>query len=111
MFAACHNCQVVEEYKGHDSIAYGADWYKGQWAGQALSEQQESLTPQSTSLAAAAEVEATTEHVAALQLGAGQQQSQQQAKQVSSPGACDIIATCSFYDRRLHLWSPRHTAE
>lgn len=50
--------EVVEEYKGHGSIGYGADWHFGFGPGAAGA--------QSRSLA----------------------------------------ATCSFYDRLLHLWTP-----
>lgn len=63
---SCGQLSVVEEYKGHGSIGYGADWYRAGWAA--------SLKQQ----------------------GAADQQGQQPC----------LIATCSFYDRLLHLWSP-----
>lgn len=55
---------VVEEYKGHGSIAYGADW---------------------------------------VQMGAD-------AEVVGEQVHPTLIATASFYDRLLHLWSPEMAA-
>eukprot|EP00878_Enallax_costatus_P044588 GHUV01053264.1.p1 GENE.GHUV01053264.1~~GHUV01053264.1.p1 ORF type:complete len:156 (+),score=31.42 GHUV01053264.1:67-468(+) len=83
--------EVVEEYKGHESIAYGADWYQGS-----------SEKPASQTSRSAAECDVQTKAKSS-QFGKRQQQEQQQ-QGVSRHE--DLIATCSFYDRRLHLWSP-----
>jgi hypothetical protein len=104
--------QVVEQYKGHDSIAYGADWYKGSWptqtdscsagcsTGACGSAAQQGTPDAATSTAASAD--AVVDALAGLGLNVEQQQ---QAGLIGQ-GTRDIIATCSFYDRRLHLWSP-----
>lgn len=84
-----HLLQVVEQYTGHDSIAYGADWYKGQWPQPPSSRQSDAGTVLLHDEAATN----TPQHPA---------EQQQQHR--------DIVATCSFYDRRLHLWSPKHSS-
>ncbi|KAF6262815.1 WD40-repeat-containing domain protein [Scenedesmus sp. NREL 46B-D3] len=98
---------VVEEYKGHDSIAYGADWYKGP------------PLPATPSAAAAAATSAAADDIcdkggallesqaaaASAQLGGlTLNPAADEGKQQRRPQ--DVVATCSFYDRRLHLWSP-----
>lgn len=110
--AASACLQVVEQYTGHASIAYGADWYRGCWPPQADScstgcsmggggnDAQQGSPHESTSTAAAG---AAAEALAGLVLAA--QQQQQQAG-LAGQGSRDFVATCSFYDRRLHLWSP-----
>ncbi|KAL0368093.1 UNVERIFIED_CONTAM: hypothetical protein Scaly_1028200 [Sesamum calycinum] len=49
--------QVVEQYNKHDSLAYGADWQRGDAS-------------------------------------------------VAGTKKSPVIATCSFYDRLLHVWTP-----
>ena len=59
--------EVVEEYKGHESLAYGADWYQGTWC------------------------------------------SSEPGRPVENAGKSfvrSLVATCSFYDKALHVWEP-----
>lgn len=101
---------------GHDSIAYGADWYRGSWPPQAGGCSTSCSTGRSTgacgtSAQQGSSHEATTTAAADAAadvlagLGLTAQQQQQQAG-LTGQGIRDIVATCSFYDRRLHLWSP-----
>lgn len=78
--------QVVEEYKGHDSIAYGADWYRGNWSGTGEEAADQGLNGKAEQILDG-EVAESSEHR-------------------DQHGHRDLIATCSFYDRSMHLWSP-----
>lgn len=69
---------IVETYSGHQSIAYGADWYH----------------PPAAAAAAAGGGAAAGAAAGAQQEGAG-----------GGGGGGHLVATCSFYDRRLHLWT------
>lgn len=56
--------EVVEEYKGHESLAYGADWYQGTWC------------------------------------------NSEPERPVEKNSVRSLAATCSFYDKALHVWEP-----
>jgi hypothetical protein len=107
--------QVVEEYKGHDSIAYGADWYKGVLPTTAAaaaaaatnaacdgSDNCDKLQNNQVSLAAAAAAEVAAQQLEGMHLRRDTEAAKQRQAQ-----RLDVVATCSFYDRRLHLWSPK----
>ena len=81
--AAFDGIEVVESYMGHQSIAYGAEcWH-----------------PTAVASAAAAAGGGGGDGAAA----AGAEGEQQQ--EAAGPGGGNLVATCSFYDRRLHLWT------
>lgn len=92
--------QVVERYQGHQSIAYGADWYKGYQrpsTGIQSEKEQHQLGGCSTS-------DTQTVLMADRQPPQGQEGG---AGRLQLAGTqYDMAATCSFYDRRLHLWKP-----
>lgn len=58
---------VVEEYKEHESLAYGADWYQGAWSKSGPEKPSENTGKESLR---------------------------------------SLAATCSFYDKALHVWEP-----
>lgn len=116
---------IIEEYKGHSSIAYGADWYWGDtgWLEQ-NSDMKESSAQQHPSNAYAPTAEpvqsAASRHISSTDDSEGQPVSvpaechEQQQAHVKEPSTCrsstHLVATCSFYDKRLHLWTPSMTA-
>lgn len=101
--------QVVEEYRGHDSIAYGADWYRGCWplecGGEATGSSGAEGAPGGRH-----EQQEDAAAVAESLVRLGLDEAAQQQRQEVAGKQRDIVATCSFYDRRVHLWSPQHTS-
>ncbi|KAG0567871.1 hypothetical protein KC19_7G168300 [Ceratodon purpureus] len=59
--------EVVEKYEGHESLAYGADWYQGAWCNSEPEKPEENAGKNSVR---------------------------------------SLAATCSFYDKALHVWEP-----
>lgn len=73
-------------YNGHGSISYGADWFRqGFSLDSAADEGVEHRSGQEE------ELDARREDILSVEMGVGEP---------------DFVATCSFYDRLLHLWSP-----
>lgn len=70
---------LVMEYKQHESLAYGVDWFKGS----------------SRSIV----TNATQDHLVV------KGDEYHSALNSSVPGE-PLLATCSFYDRSLHIWKP-----
>ncbi|BBN10762.1 diphthine methyl ester acylhydrolase [Marchantia polymorpha subsp. ruderalis] len=89
--------EVLERYEEHNSLAYGGSWYAGDW------EQRESGAVQ-TGANAPHELEAPAQKNALPFV------TQSGSKSELSPGSRCLVATCSFYDKALHIWEPKTLA-
>jgi len=95
-------------YAGHGSIAYGADWFRAgalQDASDLEGGDEADAAAADTPRSLCAAVDAATLHEAA---GCSEVESSLTggASSPQSSRGVDLVATCSFYDRLLHLWSP-----
>lgn len=103
--------EILQDYKEHSSLAYGADWFKGQVddifpanhvaeAGYKVASAAEERQRVSslTNCESGTDVSSSANGIA---------KGKTQAHEVVAPGTEALIATCSFYDNLLHLWAPK----
>lgn len=117
--------KIVEEYKRHDSLAYGADWFKGDiskiercWLDvpeiscieNRLDQEEHFLDGRDSSKYSGQQKDNNI--VTDQQIDAGSSfDNGPSGKRIFVERAhektCSLVATCSFYDKALHIWKPK----
>jgi WD40 repeat protein len=117
--------KIVEEYKRHDSLAYGADWFKGDiskiercWLDvpeiscieNRLDQEEHFLDGRDSSKYSGQQKDNNI--VTDQQIDAGNSfDNGSSGKRIFVERAyektCSLVATCSFYDKALHIWKPK----
>ncbi|KAL2649763.1 hypothetical protein R1flu_017891 [Riccia fluitans] len=107
---------VLEQYEEHKSLAYGGSWYRGDWEQTWSTETGSSAQDINDAsrmldgLGISGDVNRRTESHQMEEAGETEALDERIPSFNASRRSTCLVATCSFYDKALHIWEPKTLA-